>query len=89
MARAIRRDWELGARNPEGSYDWLRKTRRDLKSLRSFVANREMYIYFKDGSIVKSHKLSGDIDRKCLPLEFEGCLEEYDGVASSKKSPST
>ena len=64
MARVIHRELELGVRNPEGDWDWLGKTRRDLKSMGRFLTNREIYIYFKDCSIVKSHKLSGVIERR-------------------------
>ena len=44
-----------------------------------------MYIYFKDCSIVKSHKLSGVIERNCVSLEFAGDLEASDGDVAQDK----
>ena len=73
MGRVIHRELELGLRNPEGvGGGRLCKKRRDLKSMGRFLTNREMYIYFKDCSVVKSLKLSGDIERHCISLEFAG-----------------
>ena len=48
-----------------------------------------MRIYFKDCSIVKSHKLSGVIERHFLSLEFAKDLEESDGEVSQENSQST
>ena len=44
-----------------------------------------MYIYFKDCSLVKSHKLSGLIERHCLSLEFVGGLGESGGAVFQEK----
>ena len=79
MERLIHRASELGVRNPEGVCGWLGKKRRGIKANGRSLANREMYIYFKDCSIVKSHKLSGVIGRNCISLDFAGDLEEPDG----------
>ena len=65
-------------RNPEGVWDCLCKIRRDIKTLVRFLTCREMYIYFKDCSVVKSHKLSGVIERHCVSLDFLGDMEESD-----------
>ena len=59
MGGVITREFELGARNPEGVCDRLGKKRRDLKSIGRFLTNREMYIYVKDCSIAKWRKLAG------------------------------
>ena len=66
----ITRELEVGVRNPEGACDWVGKKRRDLKSTGRLLTSRDMYIYFKDGTIVKSRKLSGVIERHRLSLEF-------------------
>ena len=44
----------------------------DLKAMCRFLTSREMYIYFKDCSIAKSHKLCGVVGRRCLSLGFVG-----------------
>ena len=51
-------------RNPEGDLDWLGKKRRGVGTWGRFLTSREMYIYFKDCSVVKSHKSGGN--RKAL-----------------------
>ena len=81
----ITRELEVWARNPEVVWDWLGRQRRDLKTTGSLLASRETYIYFKDCSIVKSHKLSGVIERHCISLDFAGDLEESDGEAPQEK----
>ena len=50
-----------------------------------FLTNREMYIYFKDCRVAKSHKLSGVLDRQCISLEFVGDLGESDGEVPQEK----
>ena len=74
----IFRELWVGVRNPEGVWDWLVKKRRELKSLGMPRANREMFNYLREEIIVKSHKLSGVIERHCLPVEFITQLEESD-----------
>ena len=51
-----------------------------------FLTNREMYFYCNDCSLVKSHKLGGVIEKRCLSLEFMGDLEEPDSEVSRGKN---
>ena len=60
--RVIQRELELWVRNPEGVCDWLGRERGDIKSTVRLLTNREMYIYFKDCSLVKSRKLIGGME---------------------------
>ena len=52
-----------------------------------YLTNREVYNYFKDCSLVKSHKLSGAIEKNLLPLEFMGDLMGPDGEVFQGNSP--
>ena len=74
-------------RNPEGRRCWLVGKRRGLKSSGGILTNREVYNYFKDRSLVKSHKSGGVIEKHCIPLEFMGDLEETDSEVFQEKSP--
>ena len=69
-------------------FGYVRK-RRDLKALCRFRTSREMYMYFKDCSLVKSHKLSGVIERLCPSLEFAGGPVESGGEVFQENSQST
>ena len=62
-------------RNAECVYGRLGVKRSDLKVMCRFLTSQEMYIYFKDCSLVKSHKLSGVIESHCVSLEFVCDLE--------------
>ena len=42
--KVIYRELELGARNPEGVWDWIGKKRRDIRTPARFLDNREMYM---------------------------------------------
>ena len=50
------------------------------------LANRKVYNHFKDCSTVKSHKLSGLVEKNCVSLEFTDNLLEPD-IEVFKKIP--
>ena len=63
MGKAVTRELEAGVRNPEGVWGWLGKKRRGLRSLGINLASREMYFYFKDCTVAKSHTLRESLGR--------------------------
>ena len=65
-------------RNPAGVWGWLGR-RIDLRTTGSHLANREIYNYFKDCSIAKSHKSDGIVRHHFLSLEFMGDLKNPNG----------
>ena len=62
VGEVIRRELEAWVRNPAGAWGRVGKKRRGIKALDRHLTNREVYNYFKDRTIVKSHKLSGVIE---------------------------
>ena len=67
---AIWKELGLGVRTPEGVCDWLGRKRRELGSLGSDLANREMFDYYRGSNIVKNHKLNNVIVHHCLSVDF-------------------
>ena len=59
--KVIYRELEPGVRNPEGVWGWV--WGRDLETMGRHLTNRDGYNYFKECSIVKSHKLGGVIEK--------------------------
>ena len=57
-------------RTPEGVWDWTGKKRGELKSSGRYLTNREMFDYFRDSNIVKTHKLRTVIENHFLAMEF-------------------
>ena len=51
-------------RNTVGAWDRIGGEKRELKSLRMFLTNREMFNYFREAIVVHSHKLFGAIGKK-------------------------
>ena len=80
IVKVIYIELELGVRNPEGvrhpegGWGWLGRKRNDLRTMGRNLTNREIYMYFKDCSIVKSHKLDEAIRKHCLAIDFMGEL---------------
>ena len=70
MAKIIYRELGLGVRNPEGVWDWLGKKRSDLKVTSRNLTNREVYNYFKDYIVLKSHKLGDVVGPHFISLEL-------------------
>ena len=66
----IYRELELGVRNPEGVWDWLGKKRGGLKSMGRHLTNREVYSYFKECIVVKSHMIGEVVGKHCVSLHF-------------------
>ena len=85
--KVIYRELELGARNPEGVWDWIGKKRRYHKSLGRLITNRAMYIYIKECIVAKSRKLREVIEKHCLFLELVAELKEPDDGAFREKFP--
>ena len=54
-----------------------------------FLTNREMYIYFKDCNVAKSHKLREVIERDCISIEFVAELKETDAAKFQENSQTT
>ena len=57
-------------RNPEGVWGWLGQERRELKIPGMFLTNREVFDYFRDADIAKTHKPHTGVAGNCLAMEF-------------------
>ena len=51
------------------------------------LTNRRVYNYFKGRSLVKSHKLSGEIEKHRVSLEVTGDLVGPDSEVFQEKFP--
>ena len=60
-----------------------------MGSLGRDIANIEMYIYFKDCNVAKSHKLREVIERDCISIEFVAELKETDAAKFQENSQTT
>ena len=78
VEKVIYHELEPAARSPEGGWDWVGNNRIDLNAMGRFLRNREVYNYFKDCCLVKSHKLIGVVEKPCVSLEFTADRMEPD-----------
>ena len=71
-------EMEVGARTPDGFWDWLGRKRIELKNLGRVLTNREMFGYFREANVVKTHKLRQVVQNHCLAIEFTTRLGKND-----------
>ena len=82
----ICRGLELWVRNPVDVWGWLGQKRNDLKVTGRHLTNREVYNYFKDCIVVKSHKIGEVVGGNCVSLEFMKDLAEPNSEVFQEKT---
>ena len=65
-------------RTPDGVWDWLGGKRSELKNPGRVLTNREMFDYFREASIEKTHKLRQVIQNHCMAIVSITQLGEND-----------